>query len=118
VRLRIEVREQGEIGVLRCLGALVYGAETEFLRAKSAEVISRCRYLVVNLAEASHLDAGGLGLLAWLHGEAQIWQRSLKFSCTPGRVYTLLQMSGIARLLEIYPSEEAAIQACPQAALP
>ncbi len=116
LRLQVELHEEANVRVLRCFGSIVFGPEVDYLRLRIAELLDQCCCLILNLAQVRKIDAGGLGLLAWVCGEMISQRRPARLVCSCSRVYDLLRLSGLVRQMEIYPTEAAAWKSCLQAA--
>jgi anti-anti-sigma factor len=116
LRLQVELHEEANVRVLRCLGSIVFGAEADYLHSRIAELLDQCCCLILNLAQVHKIDAGGLGLLAWACGELAARRRPAKLVCSSRRVHDLLRLSQLVRSMEIYHTEAAAWESCIQAA--
>jgi anti-anti-sigma factor len=116
LRLQVEFDSRGDIGILRLLGRIVRGSEAECFRVRVQDALAQYRFCILNLSEVRRMDAHGLGVMVWLCAEARTVGRSLKVACIPGRIYELCRLSGVIGAMEIYSSEDAAIESCWRAA--
>ncbi len=64
--LHIKMERTSDVAVLQCCGRLVRGEALHLLK-DAVTRLSRQRVVVLDLSEVEMLDAGGLGLLVFLH---------------------------------------------------
>ena len=64
--LHIKIEQTSDVAVLQCCGRLVRGEALHLLK-DAVTSLSRLRVVVLDLSEVEMLDAGGLGLLVFLH---------------------------------------------------
>ena len=60
--------------------------------------------LILDLSEVQYIDSAGLGLLVNAHVSAERGGRVLLLTGISPRVYTLLEMTRVHTVLQIYPS--------------
>jgi len=86
--------------VFRCLGRMVAGEDTRALW-DGARRAARKRHVVLDLAEVDAIDAGGLGLLVFLHTSASVGGMGLKLINPAQRTLKLLALTNLDSVLEI-----------------
>jgi anti-anti-sigma factor len=64
--LSIKREQTGDVAVLQCAGRIVRGEALHFLK-DAVTCLNRPRVVVLDLSEVEMLDAGGLGMLVFLH---------------------------------------------------
>jgi anti-anti-sigma factor len=64
----IEVRQKGEICLLRCEGSFVTGADSEYLRAKQDEIKgANYKKVLVDFSEVSDIGSAGIGFIVGVY---------------------------------------------------
>jgi anti-sigma B factor antagonist len=111
MQLKITVRTLNDgILVVDCAGRVVFGEETAELRDRVKELISKDSRIVLNLADVTYIDSGGLGTLVSLFITAQNTGAAVKLARLTQRVGDLLQITKLLTVFEVYNSEEEAVQ--------
>ena len=111
MQLKLGVRTLSDgILVIDCAGRLVFGEETAALREKVKSLISQDSRIVLNLADVTYIDSGGLGTLVALYTTARNAGGSIKLARLTKRVGDLLQVTKLLTVFEVYNSEEEAVQ--------
>jgi len=111
MQLRIGVRTLNDgIVVVDCAGRIVFGEETAELRDKVKALIGTGSRIILNLAEVTYIDSGGLGTLVALYTTARNAGGSVKLARLTPRVGDLLQVTKLLTVFEVYNSEEEAVQ--------
>lgn len=111
MQLKLGVRTLSDgIVVVDCAGRLVFGEETSALREKVKSLIAQDSRIVLNLADITYIDSGGLGTLVALYTTARNAGGSIKLSRLTKRVGDLLQVTKLLTVFEVFNSEEEAVQ--------
>ena len=111
MRLKLQAQRAGDVVILRCEGMIVSGAEAENLEEMvNRELKQGSKYLVMDLAAVSRVDSAGLGLMVRLAAGARKAGGDLKLASPPAFVSNLLQMTRLATLFQVFPSEGEAVQ--------
>jgi anti-sigma B factor antagonist len=117
MQLKIGVRTLNDgIVVVDCAGRIVFGEETAELRDKVKSLIAASSRIVLNLADVTYIDSGGLGTLVALYTTAQNAGGAIKLANLTQRVGDLLQVTKLLTVFEVYDSEQKAIQSFGKAA--
>ncbi len=109
--LNLKTRKIGDVLVIDCEGAIVYGEEATLLRKTVKDLLPEHHELVLGLAEVRMVDSNGLGALVGLLGSAQAVNGQLKLAALAARVNNALTVSKLAQLFKIYPTVEEAVEA-------
>ena len=104
------------IVVADCSGRIVFGEETAELRDRIRALISKDSRIVLNLADVTYIDSGGLGTLVSLFITARNGGGAIKLARLTQRVGDLLQITKLLTVFEVYDSEEEAVQSFRQGA--
>jgi anti-sigma B factor antagonist len=111
MQLKIGVRKLSDgIIVVDCAGRLVFGDETAALRDQVRSLISDRSRIILNLADVTYIDSGGLGTLVALYTTARNAGGAVKLARLTQRVGDLLQVTKLVTVFEVYNSEEEAVQ--------
>jgi anti-sigma B factor antagonist len=102
--LTIGIERQGSTTIVCCVGRIVVGKELSRLRdAVLCELDQQT--IMLDLTAVKVIDAGGLGLLVFLHTCAHGLGTALKLMNPTQRVAELLRLTNLDSVFEIYWSE-------------
>ena len=107
LKLNVEVQSVEEATVVYCRGRLVYRDEVAALSQAVAE--THPAMLVLDLAGVEAIDSAGLGELIAVLQATQARGGSLKLAAPNRRVRSLLQLTNLTSVLEVYPSLDEAL---------
>ena len=111
MQFKISVRALSDgILVVDCAGRLIFGEETSLLRDQLKNLLTHHNRIVLNLADVSYIDSGGLGTLVSLYTTAHNSGASVKLAHLTQRVGDLLQVTKLLTVFEVYDNEEEAVQ--------
>lgn len=110
--LSLETSKLGEWMILHCKGRIVFRDEAAALSQTVAELLEQTRHFVLDLQGVNAIDSGGLGELVALHMWARAAGCRLRFSGLSSRIHRLLELTNLTSILEIYATEEDAVEAC------
>ena len=116
MQLKLSNRTEDGILVLDCVGRIVFGDESSYLRDTVKQLLLEYKRMVLNLGEVNYIDSGGLGTLVALYTSANHAGASIKLASLTKRVGDLLQVTKLLTVFEVYDSEEQALQAFKAAA--
>src|SRR5437016_14102426 len=69
--LTLEKKTQGSATVITCRGVVVYGTESDQLREYVKEAVDSAPMVVLDLANVTYVDSGGLGAIVGLYSSAR-----------------------------------------------
>jgi len=107
--LTLDVKKAGAVTVVGCRGVIVYGAESEELRARLKELLASTHSLVLDMAEVGYVDSGGLGAIVGLLTSARAAGGDLKLARPSERVQHVLRITKLLSVVETYDTVEAAV---------
>jgi len=116
LHLKLSNRNEHGILVVDCVGRIVFGDESGYLRDTVKQMLLENKRIVLNLGEVSYIDSGGLGTLVALYTSATSAGASIKLANLTKRVGDLLQVTKLLTVFEVYDSEEKAVEAFRKAA--
>lgn len=114
--LKLEILADHGIALVRCLGRLTRGKETQLLRKCVSGVLSQFSICVLCLKDIRQIDANGLGTLVGCFEKARSLGCLVLIGGASPSVEEMLRMTRLGSVFEIYASEHDAIRACLQAA--
>ncbi len=111
MRLSLNIREVGEVTVIRCSGRIVAGPEAESLRNNITKLTEDRRDIVLHLGEVVFVDSSGLGMLVRLLTSARRANGDLKLCNVATDVHRILKLTNLLMLFDTHESEEDAVSA-------
>jgi anti-sigma B factor antagonist len=109
MQLKLTMRTKDGILIVDCVGRIVFGDESSSLRETVKKAIAENNRIVLNLADVSYIDSGGLGTLVALHTTAQNAGGAIKLANLTNRVDDLLQVTKLLTVFDVYKSEAGAV---------
>jgi anti-sigma B factor antagonist len=109
VQLKLKTRTVDGVSIVDCIGRIVFGDESSELRDKVRGLIEQNKRIILNLAEVSYIDSGGLGTLVALYTTARNAGGAVKLLKLTPRVDDLMQITKLLTVFEVYDNEKEAI---------
>src|SRR5439155_26127048 len=107
--LHLDVSRMEDIAVVRCRGRIVFGEESDDLRAAILGLVNETKRIVLNLAWVAHIDSSGLGTLVASFISARHRGAEIKFAALSPKAQRVLTSTHVDHLFEVYDSTEEAI---------
>lgn len=111
MNLKMDARTVNGVTIVSCAGRIVFGEEASALRAELKNVLANSKKVIVNLAEVSYIDSGGLGTLVGVYSSARSAGADIKLAGLVQRVRDVLQITKLATVFEVYDNEQKALAA-------
>jgi anti-sigma B factor antagonist len=111
VQLTLQTQNVGNVVVLRCRGRIVSGEEVRFLQLELEKRTELTKNVVLQLAEVTYVDSGGLGALVRIFGVLRADGGDLKLCQLSPFVVQVLQATNLLGVFHPYASEKEAIEA-------
>ena len=111
MELDIQIVSRSGVAVIRCRGRLIYGEEAAELGRIVRKVLDTNRHIVLQMADVSQIDSGGVGALGAAFMAAHNRDGEIKLAALSRRTAEVLRITALERLFEICSSENAAIDA-------
>jgi anti-anti-sigma factor len=108
-RLKINQRTFAKITILDCVGRIVVDSETDYLFHRVTSALEESRYVLLNLADVTAIDGGGLGMIVLLHRSATNSGREFKLCNANSKLAELFVLTELDKVLYLYENEAAAI---------
>ena len=109
MQLKLGVRVVDGVSIVDCRGRLLFGDEAGALRDTVKNLLAETKQVIINLADCTYIDSGGLGTLVALYTTAHNAGGAVKLANLTQRVGDLLQVTKLLTVFEVYDSEEKAI---------
>ena len=111
MQLKLSDRAVDGVYVVDCSGRIVFGEEGALLRDRVKQIIAANKRVLLNLAEISYIDSGGLGTLVALRTSAYNAGTSLRLASLTKRVGDVMQITKLLTVFDVYNSEAEALAA-------
>jgi anti-sigma B factor antagonist len=109
--MTLEIHQQNGGAVFEVGGRLMYESDSQAFHAKLNEQIAAgAKWIVVDLSRVIGMSSTGLGILIWAHRTASEQGFSLKLASLSDKVRSVLQITRLNSVFEVYESVEEAIQ--------
>jgi anti-sigma B factor antagonist len=109
MQLKLSVRNVDGVAVVDCAGRIIFGDEAASLRETVKQVIPENQRIVLNLANITYIDSGGLGTLVALYTTARSAGGNIKLASLTTRVGDLLQVTKLLTVFDVYDDEKQAL---------
>jgi len=110
--MELLVEEKGDVRIVRVREAkLTYPVLSSFFAAVRQEIDGGAKRLVIDLSPVTYIDSASIGCLMDVHRLLQEKSGALALSGLQPRVETMISMTGVHKIIEVHPSEEAAVAA-------
>ncbi len=116
MQLKTSIRAVNGIMIVDCQGKVLFGDESSLLRDQVKNLLPNNKKIVINLAEVTYIDSGGLGTLVGLFTSARNAGADIKLANLHKRIFDLLQVTKLLTIFEVYDSEAKAVKSFAQAA--
>jgi anti-sigma B factor antagonist len=107
--LSVKSRFCGNIHILQCQGRMVAGDEVKSLEAALDMAAREVARIILNMSEVDRVDSIGIGLLVRHASLLRKRGGDLRLAAPQPFVVTLLKLTMLASVLQVYPTEDGAI---------
>jgi anti-sigma B factor antagonist len=111
MQLTLQSHNTGDVVVIRCGGRIVSGEDVQFFQREVERLTELTKKVVLQLAEVSYVDSGGLGALVRLRGVLRAARGDLKLCQLSPFVTQVLQATNLLSVFHRYAWEDDAIEA-------
>jgi anti-sigma B factor antagonist len=116
MQLQLSTQTENGVLVVDCIGRIVFGDESSLLRENVKQAISENNRIVLNLAEVSYIDSGGLGTLVALRTTALNAGGTIKLANLTQRVSDVLQITKLITVFDAFNSVSDVVESFRRAA--
>lgn len=107
--LSLKTRFCGNVHILQCQGRIVAGDEAKSLEAALDMASREFPRIILNMSEVDRVDSIGIGLLVRYASRLRKLGGDLRLAAPQAFVITLLKLTMLSSILQVYPTEDAAI---------
>jgi anti-sigma B factor antagonist len=107
--LSVESRHCGSVYIVRCAGKIVTGEASATLDAALQRGLREFNRVVLHVGQVDRVDSAGMGLMVRFLWHTRNRNGDLRLAAPSPFVTSLLQMTKLASVFNVYPDEEAAI---------
>jgi anti-anti-sigma factor len=111
MQLILQSEQKWNVIVVRCRGRIVSGDEAQFLQRELEKLTDLTKNVVLQLAEVSYVDSGGVGALVRMLGVLRAARGDLKLCQLNSFVTQVLQATNLLSVFHTYATEKEAIEA-------
>jgi anti-anti-sigma factor len=110
--MQLKVEERGDVKIVRVQEAkLTYPVLSSFFTEVRQQVEAGTRKLVIDLRAVSYIDSASIGCLMDIHRLLQEKSGAVKLSGLQPRVETMISMTGVHKIIELFREEADALDA-------
>jgi len=106
--LGITTSKTDGVTIVRLRGTIYFGEESASLRLRVKELLESSRQIVLDLANVTHIDSGGLGTLVALYSSARKAGGEIKLANPGNHAKEVLQITKLVTVFEIFERAEDA----------
>jgi anti-sigma B factor antagonist len=107
--LSVESRACGKVYVIKCMGRIVAGDESQALETAFTRAVQNSNRLVLDVAEVTRVDSSGMGLLVRFLSRIKSNGGDLRLAAPQPFFRTLLQLTKLSSVFKTYDTEDEAI---------
>lgn len=111
MQLSLQSQTKGDVVIIRCQGRIVSGEEARHLQHEIERLTPLTKNVVLQLAEVTYLDSGGLGSLVRIYGVLRAARGDLKLCELSPFVVQVLQATNLLKVLHPFATEAEAVAA-------
>ena len=111
MQLTLQSQTVGDVVIIRCKGRILTGEESRHLQQEIEKLTPLTKNVVLQLAEVTYLDSGGLGSLVRLYGVLRAARGDLKLCELSPFVVQVLEATNLLKVLRPFATQKEAIDA-------
>jgi anti-anti-sigma factor len=108
-RFSVKVSERAGTAILYCHGRICFREEARKFSRAAIRLLSSGKDVVLEFSGVIAMDSSGIGELVLVHMQAQAFECAIRLVDPKPRVQSLLELTNVASLFEIYPTVESAL---------
>ena len=109
--LDLKITRLDDVIVVSCCGRVVFGEETTRLCGTVRDLLPESPQIVLNVGAVKNVDSAGLGALVGLVTSARTLGGDIKLCDLSSKVQSLLQITRLDTVIQVFSSQEEAISA-------
>jgi anti-anti-sigma factor len=91
------------------LARFVFAKKRRKFSRAAIQLLSSSRHVILEFSDIRNIDSAGIGELVLVQMQAQAFECSIRLAAATPQVQSLLELTNVASLFEIYPTLEAAL---------
>jgi anti-anti-sigma factor len=104
-------RVEPDVVLIEIAGKVVYGTECRQLEWLTAELLAEGeRKIIFDISRVQQVDSTGVGIVIMCSGKVKDAGGELRIAGAEGHVKTVLKISGVGKILALYPSRSEALE--------
>src|SRR5215471_15225327 len=111
MKLICKSHQIGDVVVVRCVGRIVAGEESQPLRQEIEKSLLETKKFVLHLGGVAYIDSGGLGALVRSLGTLRATRGDLKLCVLSALLTQLFEATHLKGIFEIHKTERDAVEA-------
>ena len=113
LEMLLDFEFRGDLCIIRLQGRFATGQDALYLQAQAEELKSSgCTKILVDFSNVDYIDSTGIGFLIGIYTSVMKSPQGRFALCnTHRRVREVLELTRLAQVINIYPSEAAALEA-------
>ena len=117
--MQLEIEDKDGVTLVHVREAkLTYPVLSAFFSEVRQRVEAGARKVVIDLSAVSYIDSASIGCLMDIHRLLTEKSGQVKLSGLQQRVETMISMTGVHKIIELYRSEDEAVQSFPKPRTP
>lgn len=107
--LKMDTRQVDGVTIVFCAGRITFGDEANALRERVKTLLSSTKKIVLNFANVTNIDSGGLGTLVGLYSSARSIGADIKLAALGQRLRDVLAITKLSTVFEVYENDQQAL---------
>ena len=117
--MQLEIEERDDVTLVHVREAkLTYPVLSAFFSEVRQRVEAGARKVVIDLSAVSYIDSASIGCLMDIHRLLTEKSGQVKLAGLQPRVETMISMTGVHKIIELYKREDEAVQSFPRPRAP
>jgi len=117
--MQLEIEDKDDVTLVHVREAkLTYPVLSAFFSEVRQRVEAGARKVVIDLSAVSYIDSASIGCLMDIHRLLTEKSGQVKLAGLQPRVETMISMTGVHKIIELFKSEEEAVQSFPKPRAP
>jgi len=104
-------RMEPDVFLVEIMGKVVYGPECQQIEWLTAELLEEGeRKIIFDISRVQHLDSSGIGIVVMCSSKVKEAGGELRLAGAEGHVKAILEMTGVGKIVALYPNRAAALE--------
>jgi len=103
-------RMEPDVFLVEIMGKVVYGPECQQIEWLTAELLEEGERKIIFDISRVHLDSSGIGIVVMCSSKVKEAGGELRLAGAEGHVKAILEMTGVGKIVALYPNRAAALE--------